>query len=267
LNDPRLQGAVIMPQVENLGFCRACNLGAEALSKMGVQYLWLLNQDTQVAEDCLEVLLAAAETLSEPGILCGKILYQSEPSRIWFAGGVLKRHLGVGVHWGHNQIDQGQFETPREVSYATGCSMFMPLAVFQKVGGLREDIFMYLDDAEFCLKLKNHGIKIHYEPRAVIRHEVGPGQSKRMYSPYYLYFSIRNKPRITTSTGYGLYLHVFAILLAATKVADYLIFGIGAFRWAQLRGILLGAWDSMSLNNREKQRFPNLFRNSNEPAA
>lgn len=55
----------------------------------------------------------------------------------------------------------------------TGCCIFINREVFEKAGFLTEDYFMYLEDVDFCAKIKNAGYKVLYNPKAIIYHKVG----------------------------------------------------------------------------------------------
>ena len=249
-----------MPDVEyhrtgrNIGFSRACNLGIERSLACGAAYTLMLNPDTKLDPDCLEELMRAAESLQDVGIVGGKIRYAADPGRLWYAGGRLDYLTGVGKHF---QTEDGG-SVIREVTYATGCCMLIPNNVFRRVGSFKESIFMYLDDAEFCMRIRRNGCRIYYNPNAILSHAVGPGMDRRNYPDYYLYFSIRNKPLIAGGV-YGLYLHGITLALTAGKLAVYGFSPGVDSRGKKLRALLWGAWDSLFTASREERRFPRLF--------
>ncbi len=244
---------------DNVGFCAASNIGIAISLELKTDYTLMLNFDTVLVEDAIEKLVKTASALKNPGIIGGKIFYLSEPDRIWYAGGYLSRLSGVGKHRGFNEKDTGKYDVSGEVTYATGCCMLVPSEVFSKLGGFKEDLFMYLDDAEFSLRILNAKLSIYYEPSAIIYHEVGPGSEKKAYSDYYLYFSIRNKPFITGNPFYRAYLRIFTLALALSKLGFYgLTPGISG-RPVKLKSILWGYIDSFSLKPNYRKRFPRLF--------
>lgn len=243
----------------NLGFCGGCNVGIGQSLSGEFDYVLILNYDTVAAPDFLQRLVDRADGIADLGILGAKIHYQLAEKRIWYAGGRLSRMLGVGKHFGYDQLDQGGYDAFREVSYVTGCCMLVPSKVFRQVGPFKAEMFMYLDDAEFCLRVLDQGLKLYYEPAAILAHRVGPGFGKRNFPDYYLYFSIRNKPWITRKPLYRFYLIALTIALASAKFAFYgMSPGIDS-RGRKMRAIVLGLWDSFSLSMPVEKRFPRLF--------
>ncbi|MEO7776819.1 MAG: glycosyltransferase family 2 protein [Fibrobacteria bacterium] len=251
---------------ENIGFCAGCNVGIELALAEGFDHVLILNYDTVAAPDFLESLVLRARSLYQAGrlgILGAKIHYQSAEEnrgrRLWYAGGRLSRLLGVGKHFGYDEMDNGDYDAFREVSYVTGCCMLIPAETLRKAGGFKSELFMYLDDAEFCLRVRDHGFRLYYEPSAVLAHKVGPGFGKRNYPDYYLYFSIRNKPWITRRPLYRLYLFTFTLALAAGKLAYYGFSPGIKHRARKVRAIFWGVWDSFSSRHAAEKRFPELF--------
>jgi GT2 family glycosyltransferase len=241
----------------NLGFSRACNRGMVRALEFGADYVLLLNPDTELDTDCLSELIRCAESFQDVGIVAGKIHYTSSPDKIWYAGGKLSYLEGVGKHF--KDLDKGVNEEMKAVTYATGCCMFIPSGVLKKTGYLKESIFMYLDDAEFCMRILSNGYKIYYNPKAVLAHAVGSGKDRRQCPAYYLYFSIRNKPLVAKGGVYAVYLHALALMLAVAKLLVYGFSPRIISRGEKLRAIEWAAWDSLFKELREEERFPQMF--------
>jgi GT2 family glycosyltransferase len=243
----------------NLGFCAGCNLGIAMARARGAEFILLLNHDTVMEPGALAALVGRARVLPRPGIVGPKIRYLDHPEIIWFAGGSLSLAMGVGHHYGFNEKDEGGHDTGREVGYLTGCCMLIPDRILAEAGPLKEELFMYLDDTEFCLRVRGLGYGLYYEPAALIYHEAGPGKDSHGYPDYYLYFSIRNKPHISGNPAYRAYLYAYTFLLAAAKLARYGFAPGIPERGAKVRAILFGFLDSFSLAPRYRRRFPRLF--------
>lgn len=246
---------------KNIGFSKACNLGIAESIHSGTDYTLVLNPDTELDPGCLEELVQAAASLPEAGIIGGKIRYAATPGRLWYAGGRLSYLTGVGKHF-HEEGNHRDAGT-REVTYATGCCMLIPNSVFKRIGLLKESIFMYLDDAEFCMRIIRSGYRIYYNPKATLSHAVGPGMDRRNYPPYYLYFSVRNKPLVAAGRVYRFYLHGVALILAVVKLLVYGLSPDVAGRSGKIAAIWHGAWDSFFSDAREQKRFPRLFKDHN----
>jgi GT2 family glycosyltransferase len=117
----------------NLGFAGGCNAGLKVARG---DVLVLLNQDTVVLPGWL---LALVEALQQPevGIVGCKILYP-DGKTIQHAGGWIEWPLGLAHHYGHGELDQGQWDQLREVEYVTGAAMAFWGHVVKQIGGMDE---------------------------------------------------------------------------------------------------------------------------------
>jgi GT2 family glycosyltransferase len=184
------------PEVEivetgkNLGFAGGNNVGINHAMKAGADYVFLINNDTTVDPDYLKALVDAAEADPMVGSAGSKILYYNEPERIWFAGGKINWLRNKGEHIGLDELDRGQYDETREVGYLTGCSLLVKREVVEKVGMLSDDYFLYYEDADYSLRIRNAGYKNLYVPASKIYHKVS--RSTKPGSASYVYYHVRN---------------------------------------------------------------------------
>jgi GT2 family glycosyltransferase len=184
------------PEVEivetgaNLGFAGGNNVGMHYALEKGADYLYLINNDTTVHPDYLKELVAAAEADPRVGSAGSKIYYHSEPQRIWFAGGKINWLCNKGEHIGLDEMDEGQYDEQKEAGYLTGCSLLVKREVVEKVGVLADDYFLYYEDADYSLRIKNAGYKNLYVPTSRIYHKVS--RSTKPGSSSYVYYHVRN---------------------------------------------------------------------------
>ncbi len=245
---------------ENLGFCGANNIGIGMAEALGAEFALLLNHDAVLEPGCLAALQHRAQSEPEAGIVTGKIYLFAGERKLWYAGGFFSRLIGAGKNHGFGETDRGQYDAGGEVEYATGCVMLIPMKVFARAGRLDERFFMYLDDIEFCLRVRRAGFRVIYEPQAVVRHELGSGAQLPQRPDYYLYFSIRNKPLVVAGGGYGFYLKFATLAIGLIKLAQYGIYPGIPERGNKLRALLWGLQDAFSAESRYHRRFPRLFR-------
>ncbi len=175
---------------KNLGFAGGNNIGIKYAMEKGADYVFLINNDTTVDPDCLKELVEAAETDEKIGSVGSKIYYYSEPERIWFAGGKINWLKNKGEHIGLDEVDKGQYDEIKEVGYLTGCALLIKREVIEKIGVLSEDYFLYYEDADYSLRVKNAGYKNVYVPKSKIYHKVS--RSTKPGSPSYIYYHVRN---------------------------------------------------------------------------
>lgn len=175
---------------KNLGFAGGNNVGIEYAIKQGTDYVFLLNNDTTVDPAYLKTLVEAAEKYPQAGALGSKIYYHSEPERIWFAGGKINRLCNKGEHIGLDEIDKGQYDQIQEVGYLTGCALLIRREIVERVGILENDYFLYYEDVDYSLRIKNAGYKILYVPASKIYHKVS--RATKAGSSSYIYYHVRN---------------------------------------------------------------------------
>lgn len=168
-----LMDCCVLESKENLGFAGGNNLGIKYALDSGADYVLLLNNDTLVEENFLTSMMVSFKEDKKIGVVGCKIMYHPESNIIWYGGGYIDWFKFLGMHYGIREIDKGQYDKEKKVDFVTGCCMLIKKEVLEKVGLLPEDYFMYLEDLDFCVKVKNYGYKIWYSPKAVIYHKVG----------------------------------------------------------------------------------------------
>jgi len=161
---------------KNLGFAKANNQGMKIALKGQADYIFLLNQDTKMEPNCLEELLKAAGKQEDlfalqPLILCWpeKNKVQTSGDRIHFLG---FGHLG---NYGLSAFAEGYGGSTeggkiREIPYASGAAMFLKRKTLEEVGFFDEDLFMYHEDMDLCLRARLLGKKILLAPAALVYH-------------------------------------------------------------------------------------------------
>ena len=170
---------------ENRGVVHGINTGMETALRRGADYLLILNNDIEAERSMLREMVRIAE--SDPAIGCvgPKIYYYSDPRRLWSAGGVIRFRESVTRERGMGEIDRGQYDRDEEVPYVNGCAMLARRSVVEEVG-LWDPLFhLAVDDADWCMRLKERNYRCFYAHRAVLWHKVaytvGGYQASRTY--------------------------------------------------------------------------------------
>lgn len=176
----------------NLGFAGGCNLGIRLALEQGAQYVWLLNNDTVVERETLTALVRGLEADQECGMVGSKVLTYGT-RRIDSAGGRLLPFLllhGWTENIGSGETDRGQYDRDREVDYAPGASMLVRAAAIRETGVMEERYFLYFEETDWCLRMKEKGWKIRYCYQSVVHHK--GSQSVGGRSPLQNYYCARN---------------------------------------------------------------------------
>lgn len=179
---------VVQEQQRNLRFAGGSNAGIRYALEHGAEMICLLNNDTTVDSNFLTALVARLQSDATIGAVAPKIYYFDEPQRIWFAGGEISMWTGTMRHVGIRELDRGQYETSREIDYATGCCILTRKEVIERVGMLDESYHMYTEDADWSMRIRRAGYRIMYEPRAKVWHKLSIASGGHLS-----FFKMKNK--------------------------------------------------------------------------
>jgi GT2 family glycosyltransferase len=175
----------------NLGYAAGNNLGIARALDRRADWVLLLNDDVVVEEGVAEALEAAARARPDAGVLACKVLFAEEPRRIEYAGARFNALLGYsGRQKGYGRIDDHD-DRLRDVGRATGAAMAVSRQAIQAAGLLNERLFMYVEDTEWCLRIRATGAAIVFVPGARVRHRGGASGGGRA-SADALYYHARN---------------------------------------------------------------------------
>jgi GT2 family glycosyltransferase len=183
---------------ENIGFGAAVN---RAAARAEGQYLFILNPDTIVPPSALSRLLEYARNNPEAGIVAPALCYPDGrsqlsarrlPSRrdilagrgspLRIVGLADERKAGYIVHSGGE---------PMNVPAVSATAVLIETAFFRKLGGFDERFFMYMEDLDLCLRIKNENKGIILLPDVLVIHIWRQSSGKRPYfSSYHHHLSI-----------------------------------------------------------------------------
>jgi GT2 family glycosyltransferase len=163
---------------ENVGFAKASN---QALEKAAGRYSLLLNPDTVVQPGVLDRLLGFMEDTPDAGIAgCAQIYPDGRFQVTCHRDITLQREAIVAIGLAHvfrRVIDYGvqpsSFSGPRRVDWVEGGGLLIRDAALAAVGQMDESFFMYTEDADLCLRVRQAGFQVYYVPDVAIIHYRG----------------------------------------------------------------------------------------------
>lgn len=187
----------IIAEPENWGVAKGNNIGITRAMEDGCEYILLSNNDVVLSPDTLEkIYFGAIESAADLAV--PKIYYYGT-DLIWQAGGHFVYYNGATAHNGVRQKDRGQYDKPKQVSYASTCFMLIRRDVFEELGLMDERYFVYYDDTDFLWRAKKAHKKTMYLPFSKLWHKesVSTGGQMSDFNVYYMarngvYFSKKN---------------------------------------------------------------------------
>lgn len=185
----REHGATLELNANNIGFGPACNQGA---AKAKTEYLLFLNPDAELQRGALEAFLTAAETYPQASGFNPRIL--DRKGRQSFRRGSKIRPA---------ERMKGPLPTQdTEVPILAGSAIFCRTATFKKIGGFDPEIFMYHEDDDLSLRLKEQG-PLMYCHAAQIVHLSGHGSPRLPHvAAFKAYYSARSRVYVLGKYGH-----------------------------------------------------------------
>ena len=157
---------VLVASRENLGFGRANNRGF-SLAKGDL--VWMLNPDTRLTAGALEA--AVAFMLQNPVVgMAGTALINPDgsPQAAVEQGYPGQRYAGSALG-----------TLPGEIAWVMGASILARREVLARVGGFDERFFLYGEETDLCLRVRQAGWPIGFIESAVVMHY--GGESERLH--------------------------------------------------------------------------------------
>lgn len=162
---------------QNVGYARANNQAAQAARG---RYLVLLNNDTVPEPNWLDALVQTAESDEAVGVVGAKLLYP-ETRLVQHAGVVFNRQKRVYHIYEKFPEDHPAVNKCRDFQAVTGACMLVKASLYRRLGGLDEQFRNGFEDVDFCLRVRQAGHRVVYQPRAVVLHYCGQSQGRHAF--------------------------------------------------------------------------------------
>jgi len=231
---------------ENLGYAGGNNRAMEhAFGELGADWVCLLNSDVLVTPDRFRRLEEGAERWRERGPVGAvgpRLLYRDRPDVVWACGGRIGPSLNVTQLLGHGQAHLPGPEEPHEVDYLPGACLLLSREAWEQAGHLDESYFCYLEDADFCVRIRRSGLAVVAVPDATAFHGLSSSTGGG-YSAGRKYMTGVNSVHFLRKHGDWrgwAALFVFDVLLWPLALLRGLVSGRGAAAFAKLRGVIDG---------------------------
>jgi GT2 family glycosyltransferase len=193
----RFPDALVVRNSTNLGFAGGMNTGMHEALELGADYVLLLNNDTHVDVAMIRRLVEAAQQHPDAGIISPLDFFRDSPDTISMIGLRFDPRRGYqGAPLGRGERDSGHFRGVREVDASAGTAMLVPLPVVRDVGLFDEDLFFYIEDVDWALRMRKTGKRIYAAMEARLWHAQA-ASSGGEDTPRVTYYTTRNMLVVT----------------------------------------------------------------------
>ena len=235
--------AETFPEVEivrldrNYGFAEGYN---RALQEIEAEYYVLLNSDVEVTEGWCEKLVEALDADPQMAAVAPKLLADTDRERFEYAGAsggfidILGYPFCRGRILSTTELDEGQYDDPREVFWASGAAFACRADVFKSEGGFDGEFFAHMEEIDLCWRMQSSGYRIGIEPRAKVYH-LGGGTLSAL-SPRKTMLNHRNNLAMLYKNlplGHLLWVLPARLVLDGVAAASYLVKG----QWACVKAV------------------------------
>jgi GT2 family glycosyltransferase len=149
----------------NRGFAGGNNLGITAARKNDATHILVINPDVTVGKVFFKPLLT--DFRGKIGITAPAISHYQNGRLFYGLEGYLDWRLGQAKHI---NLEKKPPPKLRPAEFVTFACVMIRAEVFQKIGLLDENYFMYLEDVDYCLRTKKAGYEIVLDPSIVVDH-------------------------------------------------------------------------------------------------
>jgi hypothetical protein len=174
----------------NLGYAGGNNVGIRHALAHGADAVFLLNNDTRLAPDCVENLVHAIARNPEVGAAGPMIYTWDNWETISSAGGSIRWQQADAINEGAGETDIGQYPA-REVDFLNGCALMVTRTAIVRAGMLDERYFMYWEETDWCRRIRDAGMTLWFEPSARVQHKAPIHHQEMSALP--LYYMGRNR--------------------------------------------------------------------------
>jgi hypothetical protein len=212
-------------EIPNRGFAHALNVGVASTS---APFVLLLNPDTEIVDGTLERLVAELDSHPDVALVGarqvwpdGELQYTIRrfPSVVRWLGESLgsegwPRRLRSPL-LGERELAPAVYDRPTRCDWTVGSFMLARRAALDAVGGFDEDYFLYCEEPDLCLRLRQKGWGVQHRPELTVVHHGGNEASdprhaaqlayaKRIYMRKHFSAPRRMGGLAALAVGYGL---------------------------------------------------------------
>ncbi len=185
LVEQRFPNVELMRTGANLGFAGGNNVGIRRAQGLGADWVLLLNNDAVAEPGLAAALERAVRARPDAGLLACTVLSE-DGETVQYAGAGFNKWLGYS-----GRLQTKGPDELRDVARADGAAMAVSSAAVLQAGLLDLELFAYVEDVEWSLRISRAGFGVVFVPDARARHK-GSAATGGRASTTNLYYDTRN---------------------------------------------------------------------------
>ena len=194
-DESKLSGLTIIKNHANYGYAGGNKRGIDFAIEQGAELIWILNPDCIVKDDGLTRLVEYY--LTNKKVILGSLVY-STAGEINFGG---SRIVGKGIFKDirfNRKVKQygkdGHAKKTEKVSVVNGMSFLIPTEIIKKYGFMDQKYFLYAEEHDYCLRLRENGIYSVIVPNSIVWHQMhGATKNQSGMNKILKYYKTRNR--------------------------------------------------------------------------
>ncbi|MES2935532.1 MAG: glycosyltransferase family 2 protein [Pseudomonadota bacterium] len=243
LPKPALNSALAAPFTliqtgKNGGYAFGNNHGIRfALHYSQFEFIWILNNDTQIEVGSLDALLKYAYKYPDADLIGSTVVDMLYPDLVQCAGGChyysplsISQPVGKGVQRQKVLSDPHQYSA--KIDYIIGAAFFIRRSLIDKIGFLSEDYFLYFEELDYVRRMKRAKCAFRWCPDSVVRHANQTPNPSREYHAHRSVF-------IFTAKWHWRFFPIILLLRTVVRPILMLLQGQAYL----VRGAYRGMWD------------------------
>lgn len=173
-------GVQLVVAERNAGFSSGINIG---LAHAHHEFVLVLNPDTYFIDGSIEYAIALLDAEPDVGLVGLDLIYpngerQYSARRFYSVLDIVGRRLPIGSFWPIRQrVDRHMMKAdwlsggPFPADWVMGTGFVIRRGLFERLGGMDEAYFLYMEDVDLCARVWGSGYKVMCVPGARLVHD------------------------------------------------------------------------------------------------
>jgi len=173
----------------NLGYAGGCNKG---IAESSGEWIWLLNDDVRLDQGVIKSMLVVGESAPDIAAIQPKIMALKNPGYFEYAGGaggmidMFGFPFALGRIGGDVEEDKGQYDSPREIFWASGTACLWKKKALDSIGLLDDSFFAHMEEIDLAWRAWICGWRIFSAPAGIVHHLGGGTLTYQSWKKMYL---------------------------------------------------------------------------------